>query len=145
MRRRRRKDLSGRPTEKELELRKLRVICIASQLFADLGYAETALNDVARGSGVATATINQHVGDKEAVFREVIFVHGDAYGPDQSTLDGHTYDRLSLLRRRNGTRRPAGARNNLRGGTCQNYIKARMISCESQPSAALPGNARAKP
>jgi len=66
---------------------RLRVLDIASQLFAERGCAETALIDVVRGSGVATATIYQHFGEKEAVFREVIFAHGDSYGLDHPSIE----------------------------------------------------------
>jgi len=37
------------------------------------GFAATSLVDIARGAGVATRTLYQHFGDKEDIFREVIF------------------------------------------------------------------------
>ena len=46
---------------------------VATQLFVDQGYAATSLVDIARGAGVATRTLYQHFGDKEAIFREVVF------------------------------------------------------------------------
>jgi TetR/AcrR family transcriptional regulator, mexJK operon transcriptional repressor len=64
---------AGRPTAAELERRKVRVMEVATQLFIEHGYAATSLVDIARGAGVATRTLYQHFGDKEAIFREVIF------------------------------------------------------------------------
>jgi TetR/AcrR family transcriptional regulator, mexJK operon transcriptional repressor len=37
------------------------------------GFAATSLVDIARAAGVATRTLYQHFGDKEDIFREVIF------------------------------------------------------------------------
>lgn len=64
---------AGRPTAAELERRKARVMEIATELFVQRGFAATSLVDIARGAGVATRTLYQHFGDKEAIFREVIF------------------------------------------------------------------------
>jgi TetR/AcrR family transcriptional repressor of mexJK operon len=71
--------LAGRPTAAELLRRKARVMEVATELFIANGYAGTSLIDIARGAGVATRTLYQHFGDKEAVFREVIFAR-DAAG-----------------------------------------------------------------
>lgn len=46
---------------------------VATDLFVEQGYAATSLVDIAKGAGVATRTLYQHFGDKEALFREVIF------------------------------------------------------------------------
>lgn len=70
---RKRLNQAGRPTASELEKRKARVMEIATQLFVERGYAATSLVDIARGAGVATRTLYQHFGDKEAIFRDVIF------------------------------------------------------------------------
>ena len=64
---------AGRPTAAELERRKALAIDVATDLFVTHGYAATSLVDIAKGAGVATRTIYQHFGDKEAMFREVIF------------------------------------------------------------------------
>jgi AcrR family transcriptional regulator len=64
---------AGRPTAAELERRKALAITVATELFINQGYAATSLVDIAKGAGVATRTIYQHFGDKEAMFREVIF------------------------------------------------------------------------
>ncbi|TVV76719.1 TetR/AcrR family transcriptional regulator [Sphingomonas solaris] len=64
---------AGRPTAAELERRKGRVMDVATELFVRRGYAATSLVDIAKGAGVATRTLYQHFGDKEAMFREVIF------------------------------------------------------------------------
>lgn len=70
---------AGRPTASELERRKARVMEVATDLFIAHGYAGTSLIDIARGAGVATRTLYQHFGDKEALFREVVFAR-DAAG-----------------------------------------------------------------
>lgn len=70
---------AGRPTAPELERRKARVMEVATALFISHGYAGTSLIDIARGAGVATRTLYQHFGDKEALFREVIYAR-DAAG-----------------------------------------------------------------
>lgn len=64
---------AGRPTAAELERRKARVMEVATEMFVNEGFAATSLVDIARGAGVATRTLYQHFGDKEAIFREVIF------------------------------------------------------------------------
>lgn len=64
---------AGRPTAAELERRKALVMDIATHLFVSRGFAATSLVDIAKGAGVATRTLYQHFGDKEAIFREVIF------------------------------------------------------------------------
>lgn len=46
---------------------------VATELFVHNGYAATSLVDIAKGAGVATRTLYQHFGDKEALFRDVIF------------------------------------------------------------------------
>lgn len=64
---------AGRPTAAELERRKARVMEVATELFVSRGYAATSLVDIAKGAGVATRTLYQHFGDKEAMFQDVIF------------------------------------------------------------------------
>src|SRR6266446_4949923 len=64
---------AGRPTADELERRKARVMEVATALFVERGFAATALIDIASFSGVATRTLYQHYGDKEGLFREVIY------------------------------------------------------------------------
>lgn len=51
---------------------------VATDMFVNRGYAGTTLLDIARQSGVATRTLYQHFGDKEAIFREVIFARNTA-------------------------------------------------------------------
>jgi TetR/AcrR family transcriptional regulator, mexJK operon transcriptional repressor len=70
---------AGRPTAAELARRKALVMAVATEQFIANGYAGTSLIDIARGAGVATRTLYQHFGDKEALFREVIFAR-DAAG-----------------------------------------------------------------
>jgi AcrR family transcriptional regulator len=82
---------AGRPTAAELERRKARVIEVATDLFVANGYAATSLVDIARGAGVATRTLYQHFGDKEAMFREVIFARDAAFAIAKPTVeDGDT-------------------------------------------------------
>lgn len=45
---------------------------VATALFVERGFAGTSLVDIANLAGVATRTLYQHFGDKEAIFREVI-------------------------------------------------------------------------
>ena len=87
---------AGRPTASELERRKAKVMEVATGLFVTQGYAATSLVDIARGAGVATRTLYQHFGDKEAIFREVIFARDAGASLDQPTVrNGDTlYDAL---------------------------------------------------
>jgi AcrR family transcriptional regulator len=75
---RRKRNRAGRPTADELERRKLRVMDVATDMFVERGYAATTLLDIAKKAGVATRTLYQHFGDKEAIFREVIFARDTA-------------------------------------------------------------------
>ena len=85
------KGQAGRPTAAELERRKARVMAIATDLFIQNGYAGTSLIDIARGAGVATRTLYQHFGDKEALFREVVYARDTAGAIDKPRIaDGDT-------------------------------------------------------
>ena len=75
---RRKLNRAGRPTALELERRKLRVMDVATDMFVARGYAATTLLDIAKKAGVATRTLYQHFGDKEDIFREVIFARDTA-------------------------------------------------------------------
>jgi AcrR family transcriptional regulator len=70
---------AGRPTLAELERRKVVVLEVATDLFVTNGYAQTSLVDIAKRAGVATRTLYQHFGDKEAIFREVIYARHAAH------------------------------------------------------------------
>ncbi len=74
----RKRNRAGRPTADELERRKLKVMEVATDMFVGRGYAATTLLDIAKKAGVATRTLYQHFGDKEAIFREVIFARDTA-------------------------------------------------------------------
>ncbi len=78
---------AGRPTAAELERRKARVMEVATELFVANGYAATSLVDIARGAGVATRTLYQHFGDKEAMFREVIFARDAAFAIEKPVVE----------------------------------------------------------
>lgn len=85
------KGQAGRPTAAELARRKARVMAIATDLFIQNGYAGTSLIDIARGAGVATRTLYQHFGDKEALFREVIYARDSAGALERPQIeDGDT-------------------------------------------------------
>jgi AcrR family transcriptional regulator len=64
---------AGRPTEPELARRKAKVVQVATAMFVRDGYSATSLVDIAKGAGVATRTVYQHFGDKEAIFRHVMY------------------------------------------------------------------------
>ncbi|KMS52060.1 hypothetical protein V474_03125 [Novosphingobium barchaimii LL02] len=97
---RKRTNQAGRPTADELERRKAYVMDVATELFVQQGYAATSLVDIARGSGVATRTLYQHFGDKEAIFREVIFARDSGAAVEPPTLEAD--DTLFLALRRAG-------------------------------------------
>lgn len=78
---------AGRPTAVELERRKARVMEVATELFVQRGFAATSLVDIARGAGVATRTLYQHFGDKEAIFREVIFARDAGAALQRPTVE----------------------------------------------------------
>lgn len=79
---------AGRPTADELERRKLKVMQAATDMFVTRGYAGTTLLNIAREAGVATRTLYQHFGDKEALFREVIFARDTAAIAPPAVDDG---------------------------------------------------------
>jgi AcrR family transcriptional regulator len=88
---RKKRNTAGRPTADELDRRKTKAIEVATALFIKEGYAATSLVDIARGAGVATRTLYQHFGDKEAMFREVIFARDVHYTISAPTVvDGDT-------------------------------------------------------
>jgi TetR/AcrR family transcriptional repressor of mexJK operon len=78
IKRRARTGRAGRPTVNELERRKARVLEVATQLFIQDGYAGANLVDIADKAGVATRTVYEHFGDKEQIFRQVIFSRDNA-------------------------------------------------------------------
>ncbi|WP_052223465.1 TetR/AcrR family transcriptional regulator [Novosphingobium malaysiense] len=94
---RRKRNRAGRPTAEELERRKSRVMEVATEMFVHQGFAATTLLDIAKQAGVATRTLYQHFGDKEALFREVIFAR-DAAVVDAPVLQAGE-DLKSALRR----------------------------------------------
>ena len=87
---------AGRPTASELERRKALVMQVATDLFVGQGFAATSLVDIAKGAGVATRTLYQHFGDKEAIFREVIFARDEdqAIGPPEVRHGDTLFDAL---------------------------------------------------
>ncbi len=84
---RRHKNGAGRPNAVEIDRRKGLVLDVATDLFVNRGYAATTLVDIARGAGVATRTIYQHFGDKEAIFYEVIFARDEGEALDHPSVE----------------------------------------------------------
>lgn len=72
------KNAPGRPTLAELERRKGEIMKVATALFVREGYSATSLVDIAKSAGVATRTLYQHYGDKEALFNMVMFARETA-------------------------------------------------------------------
>jgi TetR/AcrR family transcriptional repressor of mexJK operon len=85
---RRANNRAGRPTAEELDRRKTRIMEVATAMFVSRGYAATTLLDIAREAGVATRTLYQHFGDKEAIFREVILARNTAIAGNPSVAPG---------------------------------------------------------
>jgi len=75
---RQKRNPAGRPTLAELKRRKAKVMQVATALFIRQGYAATSIVDIAKNAGVATRTVYQHFGDKEAIFRAVMFARETA-------------------------------------------------------------------
>lgn len=70
---------------------------VATDMFVSRGYAATTLLDIARKAGVATRTVYQHFGDKEALFREVVFARPTAIVNPPVLEEGE--DLLAALRK----------------------------------------------
>ncbi len=92
---------AGRPTSAELERRKAKVMEVATTLFVQNGYAATSLVDIAKGAGVATRTLYQHFGDKEAIFLEVVMARetGAVFPPPSIAGEVSLYDALTQMAR----------------------------------------------
>lgn len=96
--RRKKGNTAGRPTADELDRRKKLVMEVATALFVERGFAATSLVDIAKLAGVATRTVYQHFGDKEAIFREVIYARDLDLGAEKPHVQpGDTL--FSALRR----------------------------------------------
>jgi TetR/AcrR family transcriptional repressor of mexJK operon len=81
------KNRAGRPTAAEIERRKLFVLQVATDLFISRGFAATSMVDISKEAGVATRTLYQHFGDKEAIFREVILARDTGVVAPQPQLE----------------------------------------------------------
>jgi AcrR family transcriptional regulator len=92
---------AGRPTLEELERRKARVMQVATDLFVQHGYAATSLVDIAKAAGVATRTLYQHFGDKEAIFLEVVTAResGAVFPPPSMTECETLFEGLTAIAR----------------------------------------------
>jgi TetR/AcrR family transcriptional repressor of mexJK operon len=92
------KSQAGRPTATELGRRKALVMQVATDLFVERGYAATSLVDIAKSAGVATRTLYHHFGDKEAIFREVIYARDSGGAVERPAVESG--DTLFLALRR---------------------------------------------
>jgi AcrR family transcriptional regulator len=92
---------AGRPTSAELERRKATVMQVATALFVQHGYAATSLVDIAKAAGVATRTLYQHFGDKEAIFFEVVTAResGAVFPHPNLAEDATLFDALMQMAR----------------------------------------------
>jgi TetR/AcrR family transcriptional repressor of mexJK operon len=92
---------AGRPTLVELERRKARVMEVATELFVQHGYAATSLVDIAKAAGVATRTLYQHFGDKQAIFFEVMSARetGALFQPPDISASENLHDGLMAIAR----------------------------------------------
>jgi TetR/AcrR family transcriptional repressor of mexJK operon len=86
---------SGRPARGEIDIRKQRVLDVATQLFLAHGFADTTLEAIGRGAGVAKRTIYHHLGDKEAVFRAIF----ERRGLPESILHFAITPKMSVVER----------------------------------------------
>ncbi|TFV82277.1 TetR family transcriptional regulator [Microbacterium sp. dk485] len=57
--------------------KRLAMLDAAFRIFADVGYEQASVESIAAEAGVAKATIYNHFGDKERMFREVLRADGD--------------------------------------------------------------------
>lgn len=89
---------AGRPTAEELERRKECVMEVATEFFIAQGFAATSLIDIAKDAGVATRTLYQHFGDKEALFRDVIFARIQSGAIARPTVEDQDTLSTALLR-----------------------------------------------
>lgn len=89
----------GRPTSVELERRKGEIMKTATALFIKEGYAATSLVDIAKNAGVATRTLYQHYGDKEALFENVMYARETAavLPPPEAPVDASLFESLLLI------------------------------------------------
>lgn len=90
---------AGRPTSTELDRRKAKVMQEATALFLQHGYAATSLVDIAKAARVATRTLYQHFGDKEAIFLEVVTAReaGAIYAHPSIAGESTTFDALMRI------------------------------------------------
>lgn len=63
---------AGRPTAAELELRKARILSVATALFMEHGFAGTHVSEIARLAGVTLRTVYKYFGEKPDIFTEVV-------------------------------------------------------------------------
>ncbi|MCO5164524.1 MAG: TetR/AcrR family transcriptional regulator [Mesorhizobium sp.] len=65
----------GRPPVLEDAERRLLILKAAEQVFAEMGYGDATMEEVARACGMAKKTIYKHFPDKAALFRALVHSH----------------------------------------------------------------------
>ncbi|MBU2489189.1 MAG: TetR/AcrR family transcriptional regulator [Proteobacteria bacterium] len=66
-----------------------RIIEAATAVFADVGYSGARVDEIAKKAGVNKATIYYHIGDKEALYAQVLHdVTGDAADRIEENVEG---------------------------------------------------------
>lgn len=65
----------GRPPVLEEGERRLRILKAAEEVFAEMGYGDATMEEVARACGMAKKTVYKHFADKPALFRALVQSH----------------------------------------------------------------------
>lgn len=65
----------GRPPVLEEHERRSRILNAAEAVFAEMGYGDATMEEVARAAGMAKKTIYKHFADKPALFRALVQSH----------------------------------------------------------------------
>ena len=65
----------GRPPVLEEAERRLRILKAAEEVFAEMGYGDATMEEVARACGMAKKTVYKHFADKPALFRALVQSH----------------------------------------------------------------------
>lgn len=104
------------------------------QLFAETGFAQARVREIARRAGTNLAAINYHFGGKEGLYLAVLQAHAaDAVKrhpiPDKATDGGSAEDRLRLA--------VQSLLNRVLGTDTGNLLPRLLIRELSQPTAAL--------
>lgn len=85
------KSARGRPRDEE---KNTSIIIAASQLFLELGFSGTSMDEVARKAGVSKQTVYSHFSSKEQLFSAAIHAAVERYFPETvlGSLDQHSLE-----------------------------------------------------